>query len=421
MVSPTPATAELGRLVIERCEALAALSERPGELTRRFLTPAHRASIELTAGWMREAGMTTRLDAAGTLIGRYEGDGRESRPLLVGSHLDTVCNGGRYDGMLGVVATIACVDQLKRAGRRLAFPIEVPAFGDEEGARFGIALIGSRAMAGTLPAEWLTRRDGDGVSLAEALAGFGLDPARLGEAARRPGDQLGYLELHIEQGPVLEAEDLPLGAVTGICGATRAEVGFAGRSGHAGTVPMAARRDALAGAAEFVLAAEEIARASAGAVLATVGRIGAEPGAANVIAGRCGLTLDVRAPTDPARRAAVARILDTARAIAARRGLEVSIDVFYDADAAPCDAALVADVAACLAARGIVVRSLASGAGHDGMALAAVMPYAMIFMRCAGGISHHPAEAITAEDAAEGTAALLDLLYRLDHRLGRNP
>jgi allantoate deiminase len=405
-----------GAHLVARCDELARLSEDESGITRPFLTASHRASIELVDAWMRAAGMTTRLDACGTLIGRYEGDGRDPRAVLIGSHLDTVRNAGRYDGMLGVVAAIDCVERLHRTGHRLAFPVEVVAFGDEEGLRFGVALIGSRAMAGTLPAEWLDRSDALGTTLARALTDFGLDPARLGEARREPAEVRAWLEVHIEQGPLLETTDRALGTVTAICGASRAEVTFRGVSGHAGTVPMAMRHDAIPAAAEFAVAVEAAAR-NAG-IVATVGTISARPGAVNVIAHTATVSLDVRAAHDAVREAVVAELRRTALRIADRRGLDCDFRVYYETPATLCDPALIAACDRVLARRGFAPMHLTSGAGHDGIALGAVMPIAMIFVRCAGGISHHPAESVTAADAGESAAALLDLLRELSEAVG---
>lgn len=401
-----------GVALLARCDALARLSTDADKLSRPFLTAAHRASIDLVEEWMRAAGLTTRLDACGTLIGRYDGYGRDPRVVLIGSHLDTVDNAGRYDGMLGVVAAIACVERLHREGRRLAFAIEVVAFGDEEGQRFGVALIGSRAMAGTLPPEWLDRRDADGVTLAEALRRFGLDPARLAEARRDPAELAAWLELHIEQGPRLEAADRPLGTVTAICGATRAEVVFRGEAGHAGTVPLAMRRDALLGAAEFATAVETaVLRTEA---VATVGAIRARPGAANVIAHTATALLDVRAADDDLRLGIVARLREVAGTIARARRLTCDVHVYYETAATPCDPRLIAACDRVLAATGTAPLHLTSGAGHDGIALAQIVPIGMIFVRCAGGISHHPEESVTAADAGRGAEAMSDLLGELD-------
>src|SRR4051812_6693740 len=275
-------------LVLERADRLAACTEEPGRLTRRFATPALAAAGDLVIGWMRDAGMTARRDAIGNIVGRWEPPGGGAAGTVVlGSHLDTVRDAGRYDGMLGVLVALACVERLRDA----PFAVEVYGFADEEGVRYGTAYLGSSIVAGTLEDEALERRAAGGVAWAEAIAACGGAPAALAGARRDPADLVGYVEVHIEQGPVLEAEDLPVGVVTGIAGQTRAEVVYTGVAGHAGTVPMALRRDALAGAAELVTAVE--ARAVDGLV-ATVGELRVEPGASNVIPACAALSLDVR-------------------------------------------------------------------------------------------------------------------------------
>src|SRR3954469_21300798 len=308
-------------LVLDRADALAACSEEPGRLTRRFATPALAAAGDLVLGWMRAAGMEVRRDAIGNAIGRWEPPGgAPAGTLLLGSHLDTVVDAGRYDGMLGVLVALACVERL---GDDVPFAVEVHGFADEEGVRYGTAYLGSSVVAGALDAAALERRDADGVAMADAIAAFGGDPAALATARRDTGDLLGYVEVHIEQGPVLEAEDLPVGVVTGIAGQTRAEVAFSGVAGHAGTVPMALRRAAPAAAAELVGAVEARARAVDGLV-ATVGELAVEPGASTVIPGRAVLSLDVRHLDDATRAAAVADLRERAGAITAARGVEIA-------------------------------------------------------------------------------------------------
>jgi allantoate deiminase len=301
-----PDAAARAARVMARCDELAACSEQDGGITRRVATPALEAAMERVAGWMREAGMSVRRDALGTRIGRYEGARPDAPALLLGSHLDSVPDAGRYDGPLGVLAGVACVERLAATGLRLPFAVEVLAFADEEGVRFGAAYLGSRAHAGTFERAWLQLRDDDGTTLAEALAATGGDAGGVPAAARSDAP-LGYVELHIEQGPVLERAGLAVGVVTGICGQTRVLVEWRGASGHAGTVPMALRRDALAAAAELLLAAEALARGGDGLV-ATVGRLSVHPGAANVICGRAAMSLDVRHADDRTRRAAVAAL-----------------------------------------------------------------------------------------------------------------
>ena len=394
-----------GADLLARADALAAVTETPPALTRSYLTPEHRRASDLVLGWMRAAGMSAALDAAGNCTGRYEGRAPGLPCLMLGSHLDTVRDAGKYDGILGVLTAIACVDALNRAGERLPFAIEVLGFGDEEGVRFGGTLIGSRAVAGSFDPALLDLRDAAGTSLAEAYAKFGLDPARLPDIARRRGDLLAYAELHIEQGPRLEAEGLPVGVVTAIAGFTRLQVEIKGMAGHAGTVPMAGRRDALAAAAECVLAVER--RGSAPGLVATVGKIEAAPGAINVIPGAARFTVDMRSADDALREAAIATLSQEFRAIAARRGVDLAIHGMQSSPAAICAPWIMEQLAAAVRAEGVREFRLMSGAGHDGMAMIRIADIGMLFVRCARGISHNPAEAITAEDAAIGARVLL--------------
>ena len=400
-----------GARAVARCQALgvAPYSDMAGGLYRGYLTPAYRAAQDTLSGWMAEAGMQVSLDPAANLVGRYEGTDPAAPLLLIGSHLDSVRDGGCYDGPLGVMLGIEAVDALHRAGRRLPFAIEVIAFGDEEGSRFPAAMLTSRAVAGTLPAEALDLVDGEGVALARA----GVDVARFCTAARAPGSVMAYLEAHIEQGPLLESEGLAVGTVTGIAAQLRFRVHLAGMAGHAGTTTMPLRRDALAGAAEMIVAIERIAQADASDVVATVGRIAAAPGAANVIAGSVDFTLDVRSG-DGARRDRVAHaILSAMEATAGRRGLALSIEQVHDLPASPCDPALVALVDAAMVKAGQPVRRLVSGAGHDAMVMAALCPTAMVFIRCRGGISHNPAEHVEPADAEVALAVMLGFIDQL--------
>src|SRR5438067_1743200 len=318
--------AEAARVVLERCEILAGYSEEPERLTRRVATPALREAGEAVAGWLRDAGMSVRRDAIGNVIGRYEAAPGEhpagAGTLLLGSHVDTVRDAGKYDGPLGVLVAIACVQGLHDRGERLPFAIEVVAFADEEGLRFGTAFLGSEVFTGAFDPASLSQSDGDGVSLAEAVRAWGGDPAALGSHGRSPDDLLGYCEVHIEQGPVLEANDLPVGVVTAIAGQGRFGVRFTGEAGHAGTVPMALRRDALCAAAEFALAVEALARGQSGLV-ATVGRLAVQPGASNVIPGEAALSLDVRHQDDAVRADACGRLREAAERIGAARRIEL--------------------------------------------------------------------------------------------------
>jgi allantoate deiminase len=391
--------------IMQRCEALARHSELAGGLTRVFLSPESRAAGELVLGWMREAGMSAKLDALGNVAGRYEGDRPGLACLLLGSHLDTVRNAGKYDGMLGVVSAIECIDALNKQNRRLSFAIEVIGFGDEEGVRFGTTLLGSRAVAGVFDPKALSLRDSAGKTLEVALREFGLDPKKIGDAAKKKSDVLAYAELHIEQGPVLEAEGLPVGVVTAINGFSRLRARLVGEAGHAGTVPMRLRRDALAGAAECVLGVERIAQAGA-EVVATVGRIEAAPGAINVIPGEVGFTVDVRAPEDAARERAVAAIRAEFGKIAAQRSLTVELESLQSQGVALCAEWLMRQMERAVAAEGPRVFRLPSGAGHDGMAIQAIADICMLFVRCKAGISHNPAESITEADAGTGAQVL---------------
>jgi len=391
--------------IMSRCDALAQCSEEAGALTRVFLSPEQRAASELVTTWMQEAGMTVKIDAIGNVVGRYEGERPGLPCLMFGSHLDTIRNAGRYDGMLGVVAAIECVQVLADQGKRLPFAIEVVGFADEEGVRFGATLLGSRAVAGTFDQSLLKAHDGSGTGFAEAMSDFGLDAGRISDAARRKDEVLAYAELHIEQGPVLEAEGLPVGVVTAINGFSRARLTLTGFAGHAGTVPMALRRDALAAAAECVLAIEDIARNEPDLV-GTVGRIEAAPGAINVIPGSAVFTLDVRSPRDAVREPGLARMFAACEAICVKRGVLFAVERLQDHSATACAGWLISQFDAAVAAEGVRVMHLPSGAGHDGMAMCAIADIAMLFVRCEGGISHNPAEAITEADAGTGARVL---------------
>jgi allantoate deiminase len=391
--------------IMRRCEALARHSELPGGLTRVFLSPQARAATDEVLGWMREAGMQAKLDAIGNAAGRYEGERPGLPCLMLGSHLDTVRDAGRYDGMLGVITAIECVSALSSQGRRLPFAIEIVGFGDEEGVRFGTTLLGSRAVAGIFDAEALKARDPQGNSMADALRAFGLDPADIPGVARKKGSVLAYAELHIEQGPVLEAEGLPVGVVTAINGFSRLRVTLRGLAGHAGTVPMNLRRDTLAGAAECVLAVESVAK-SHPELVGTVGRIEARPGAINVIPGEVMFTVDVRAPRDELRDKAVAEVKSHIQRICKQRNLVSEIESLQDFGVTACSPRLMEQMDRAVAAEGVRVRRLPSGAGHDGMALGAITDICMLFVRCKGGVSHNPLESITLEDAAVGARVL---------------
>ncbi|PHY21718.1 allantoate amidohydrolase [Caulobacter sp. BP25] len=414
---------DIGTRAKARCDVLGLppCSEIDGQLTRRFLTPAHAAALSVLEGWMTEAGMSVRRDAAANLIGRYEGEAPGAKALIIGSHIDSVRNGGRYDGPLGIMLGIDLVEALHRAGRRLPFAVEVVAFGDEEGSRFPASMSCSRAIAGTLDASALEMRDADGVSVAQALAAFGGDPVGIAGAARSPKDVLAFLEAHIEQGPVLEAEGLALGVVTAIAAQKRIMVKIIGTAGHAGTTPMGLRKDPGPAAAECVLALERICRAGTGGLVGTVGRITALPGAFNVIPGAVEFSMDIRAETSATRDAAVDAICVEIHAIAAARDLTAEIRMAQALAESPCDPGLTDLLEQALADLGLPARRLPSGAGHDAMVMAALCPTAMLFIRCEGGISHNPAEAVTEADCALAARAMLGFVEKLSLSLSSRP
>jgi allantoate deiminase len=395
--------------VVRRCRELAGISEEEGRLTRWFAGPAMARANALVGRWMAEAGMAVRVDAAGNLVGHLPGSDPDAGTLLLGSHLDTVRDAGAFDGPLGVLAELECVARLRAEEVSLPFSVDVLGFSDEEGLRFGSAYLGSRAVAGTLDAATLALADADGVTVRDALAAFGPGP----EGASRRGERLlGYVELHIEQGPVLERQGAPVGVVTAIAGATRAEVRFTGRAGHAGTVPMELRRDAACALAELVLAVEAAGRGQPGLV-ATVGQIAVSPGAPNVIPGGAVASLDIRHADDGIRSAAAGALRERAAEIAAVRGVEPAWEERMATPAVAMDPGLTERLAAAVAAHGLPDVRLPSGAGHDAVALSRLTPVAMLFVRCAGGVSHHPDEAVDPADVAVALDVLNGFLRRL--------
>ena len=406
----------LGREIVGRIGALGAISETPENLTRIFLSPEHRAAAELLLSWMESAGMRAHLDAIGNVCGRYEGDRPGLPCLMLGSHYDTVRDAGKWDGPLGLITAISCIADLNRRGRRLPFAIEVVGFADEEGVRFASTLLGSRAIAGTFDEAALGSRDEAGITMREALSQFGLDPQHIGAAARARRELHGYVELHIEQGPVLEGLNLPVGVVTAISGATRLAVRLVGMAGHAGTVPMALRRDALAGAAECIVEIEEFCRTDPDGLVGTVGYIHATPGATNVIPGQVSFTIDIRAAADAPRKLAVTDIVRQIENIAKRRKLSLQVDVTHENRTVPCAPWLKRQIAEAVAAEGYRVFELPSGAGHDGMAMIDIADVAMVFVRCRGGISHNPAEHVEEADADAGARVLLRLIENFQPR-----
>jgi allantoate deiminase len=398
--------------VMQRCDVRAGLSEEPDRLTRRFATLALRQANEAVAGWMRSAGMVVRQDHIGNLIGRYAADRADAKTVLLGSHLDSVRDAGKYDGPLGVLVALACVQRLHDYGARLPFAIEALAFADEEGLRYHTSYLGSQVVAGRFDSRNLALLDADGISMADAIRSFGGDPDGLAGDRRRADDLLGYCEVHIEQGPVLEAENLPVGVVAAIAGQSRFSVGFAGEAGHAGTVPMELRHDALAAAAELVLAVEALARQTPGLV-ATVGQLDVRPSASNVIPGLATLSLDVRHQADAQRERAVQQLHERAGQIAAARKVALSWQLVQENPAVLCTPALVDLLTRAVETCGYPARLLPSGAGHDGVMLSSLTAIAMLFVRCQGGISHNPAEAVAQQDVAVAIEVLSRFLELL--------
>jgi allantoate deiminase len=396
--------------LMRQLDVLMQYTDEPGHLTRLFLSPAHAAATRRVQDWMREAGMQAEMDAIGNVVGRLPADNDPDAPVvLLGSHIDTVRDAGRYDGNLGVVAAIAAVAELHAHGDALPFAIEVLAFGDEEGVRFPVTLTGSRAVAGTFDPSALDASDDDGISLRDALRVFGGDPDAVAGVARERRRVLAYLELHIEQGPVLEVERLPVGIVTAISGATRMLVSVSGEAGHAGTVPMQLRRDALAAAAEMIVAIRNVGRSTPDLVT-TVGRIVARPGAANVIPSEVEFTIDVRSPYDPVRVTALAEIRRWMTAIAETHHVTLTTGRSHEAAAVACAKWIQDLFEAAIVAEGIRPLHLPSCAGHDAMAVAALCPVGMLFVRCRGGISHNPGESIKGADAETAVRVLLRVL-----------
>ncbi len=395
--------------VIARCQTLARFSEDTGSIRRTFLSPPMRECHREIAGWVAPLGVTSRVDAVGNLRIVYPAAQLDAPRLLIGSHLDTVPNAGAYDGVLGVVLALALLSAIH--DRKLPFAIEVVGFSEEEGVRFGTPFIGSRALVSNLDEELLSRQDARGISIRDAIADFGLNPAEISQAAMHE-DVLGYIEFHIEQGPVLENVNRPLGVVEAIAGQSRVEFTFVGQANHAGTTPMNLRHDALAAAAEWIGTVESHAQNTSGLV-ATVGAIQANPGAGNVIAGETRLSLDVRHRSDEERKRAVDYFVRQAEDIATRRGLKAKRNVLMDQLAVQMDPFLVKQVEHAIGQARCEPYRMVSGAGHDAMILAGKVPSAMIFLRTPGGISHHPAESVEVGDVEKAIECGVHLLEQL--------
>jgi allantoate deiminase len=395
--------------VVARCKKLAAFSEDVASTRRTFLCPAMRDCHREIIGWLSAVGADVTVDAAGNLRGFYAGAHVNGPRLLLGSHLDTVPNAGAYDGVLGVVVAVAILEALE--GRRLPFGIEIIGFSEEEGVRFGTPFIGSRALVGRLDEEFLNQRDVNGTSIRAAIEKFGLNPSEIARAMLSD-DTLAYLEFHIEQGPVLESLGLGLGVVEAIAGQTRMEFIFLGRSNHAGTTPMHLRHDAIAAAAEWIVAVEHTAKSHPGLV-ATVGQVEAEPGATNVIARKARATVDLRHASDDVRDRVADMLVRQAEELVERRGLSLRRKVLLRQSAVAMDPFLVEQIAGAIRRTGGEPHRLVSGAGHDAMILAEKIPVGMVFLRTTGGISHDPAEAVETEDVAKALECGLHLLDQL--------
>ena len=396
---------KIAQQVMTRCDELGKISQSDTCLDRRYLTAEHKQANQLVGEWMSQAGMKTWQDEAGNLWGRLVSKAPNAPRFLFGSHLDTVPNGGKYDGMLGVLAPISLLHVLNEQSIELPFHLDLVGFGDEEGTRFRSTLLGSRALTGEWPPEWADVEDEDGVSLRDALKVFGSDFDSIPNAAISTEGLLGYLELHIEQGPVLEEENLPVGVVSAIAGAKRFEINIKGMAGHAGTVPMTLRQDALCAASDMILTVERIAQEHQ--IVATVGQINNRPNGVNVISGNTSISLDIRSEFDDKRDAGLAQIMGGIQAIADRRKVTLDIKQTHAADAVHCDEKLQGVLRNAIENSGHRALTLPSGAGHDAMAIANICPVAMLFMRCDKGISHNPAEAIEIDDVT-ATLKVLD-------------
>ena len=395
--------------LFDRIEHLGRISEDPNSLTRRFATPALGKAFATLEVWMQAAGMHTRFDAIGNLIGRYEGLQPNARALLMGSHLDTVPNAGKYDGPLGILLALAAVEGLHEQKKRLPFAIEVVAFCDEEGVRYQSTYLGSRALAGTFPTGDLERLDADGICMAEAIRSAGGKPESIGTAALDPSRYIGYLEAHIEQGPVLETHKLAVGVVTGIAGQSRVRVTFTGQASHAGTTPMNLRKDALCAAAEFILEVEKTAKAKSHLV-ATVGEIRVPDGASNVVPGQVVLSLDLRHGDNATRSENLERLSERAKTIAKERRLNLAWEPVQESPAVKCSPAWIRLLSKAVTPHQHETLLLDSGAGHDAAALSKVLPVAMLFVHCHLGLSHHPEEYAAPQDISVALNVLDDFL-----------
>jgi allantoate deiminase len=422
MQTLTPDIAEQsGKRAIERCHTLSKISEMDNGILRQYLTEEHKRCNQVVADWMTDAGMTKWQDEVGNQWGRLESKSANAKRLIVGSHLDTVPNAGAYDGILGVMLGIELAELINSTSLELPFHLDVVGFCDEEGTRFATTLIGSKALANEFDPQWLDITDNKGISMAQAMEEFGLDPSKATDAALLPESLLGYWEVHIEQGPVLEDQQQALGIVTAIAGAKRAMLEFIGQSGHAGTTPMHLRQDSLVAASELILAVEQLASDCKNGEVATVGFIDAKPGATNVISGKTVISLDVRAQKDADLDILINKIQQRAEQIAKQRKLKLGWQWTHAADAVDCDENIMDLLQQACSINEQAFNSghspkLPSGAGHDAMAVAPICPMGMLFIRSPGGISHHPSEAVIEDDVTKSIAVLYTALFELQKK-----
>lgn len=401
---------ELAERAIARCLQLAALSEFADGILRQYLSEQHKACNQQVAEWMAYAGMQTWQDEVGNQWGRLPSQNENAKRLIIGSHLDTVPNAGAYDGILGVILGIELAGLMRSHGLQLPFHLDVVGFCDEEGTRFATTLIGSKALAGDFDPDWLHIADKDGIFMADAMAQFGLDPNAVQNATLDKESVLAYWEVHIEQGPVLEAANQPIGVVNAIAGAKRAQIDFKGKAGHAGTTPMRLRSDALTAASEFILDVEAIAGRCRNKQVATVGQLKVKPGATNVIAGHCTFSLDVRAQSNEELLQLIQQLRGSADEICQRRGITYTWQWIHQAQAVECNEDIKNLFYNAALENGFLVPLLPSGAGHDAMAIAPICPVGMLFIRSPGGLSHHPNETVIEGDVAVALSTLFSAL-----------
>jgi len=404
-----PIMDKLAITVMEYCEVLAKYTQTPGQMDRRYLTTEHKATNEQIRTWADESHLQNWQDQAGNQWVRLQANSDTEQRVILGSHTDTVPNGGKYDGILGVVAPLVLIKYFADNGIGFDFHVDVVGFGDEEGSRFGATLLGSSAISGKWISKWRELTDENGVSLAQAMCDFALDVSKVSEAQIDSNHVIAYVELHIEQGPVLEEKGLPISAVNGIAGARRFSITLEGKAGHAGTVPMASRQDALVSACQWMVELNQAARKSIAddyPVLATVGKLDVYPGGVNVIPGCVNLSLDVRSINDGARDAFIACSIERLEALASESGLSFKLKETHNAQAVSCEPNVTNAMVEVVEQITGVPLALTSGAGHDAMVLAEIVPTTMLFMRCKEGISHNPKESVDVEDVAVSLSAL---------------